>query len=511
MVHPDGMADGSGDNFMANEQLQTGGAATETAFATDDFAALLQKEFKPNDEVRANRIESAVATLAQQALANANVVGADVFSTLDAIRSAIDRKLTEQVNAIIHHEDFQKLESAWRGLHYQVMNTSTGANLKIRVLNIGKDECRKMFRQYRDAAWDQSPLFKRIYESEFGQLGGQPYGAFICDYYFDHSAPDLEVLKGLSKIGAAAHAPIISAAAPGLMGMESWQELSNPRDLGKLFDATDYAAWRTFRDSTDSRYLALTMPRFLGRQTYGAKSEPIEEFDFEEDTQGAHDKHLWVNSAYAMGVRITEAFSTYGWVTRIRGVESGGTVTNLPTAMFPTDDGGVDQKCPTEIAISDRREAELSASGLMALIHRKNTDQATFIGGQTLHKPKAYIDADATANSNLSARLPYIFASARFAHYLKCMVRDWVGGTRTAEQISKDLNSWVNQYVDGQPDSSSEATKARQPLKAAKVEVIPDEENPGYYKGKFLFVPHYQLEGMDVSLSMVSKLPKASG
>ena len=495
---------------MAEQQLDTAAAATETTVAPDDFAALLQKEFKPNDEVRANRIEQAVATLARQALSDSNVMGADVFATLDSIRSAIDKTLTEQVNAIIHNEEFQKLESAWRGLHYLVMNTATSKDLKIRVMNISKEECRKMFRQYRDAAWDQSPLFKKIYEAEFGQLGGQPFGSFVCDYYFDHSAPDLEVMKGFAKVGAAAHAPFISAAGPGLLGMESWQELSNPRDIAKQFDAMDYLAWRTFRDSTDSRYMALTLPRFLGRQTYGAKSEPVEEFDFEEDTNGAHGKHLWLNAAYAMGARITESFSTYGWVTRIRGVESGGTVENLPTAMFPTDDGGVDIKCPTEIAISDRREAELSSAGLMALVHRKNTDQATFIGGQTLHKPKAYIDSAATANSNLSARLPYIFASTRFAHYLKCIVRDWVGGTRTADQMSKDLNTWIHQYVEGQPDSASEAAKAKRPLKEASVEIIPDEENPGYYKGKFLFVPHYQLEGMDVSLSMVSRLPKSS-
>ena len=372
---------------MANEPLQQAGAATGTTYAPDEFSALLQKEFKPTDEARANRIEQAVQTLAQQALADANVIGDDVFLTLDAIRAALDRKLTEQVNKIIHHSEFQQLESAWRGLQYLVMNTSTGKDLKIRVLNIGKDEARKMFRQFRDAAWDQSPLFKKVYELEFGQLGGQPYGALVCDYAFDHSAPDLEVMKGLSKIGAAAHAPVIAAAAPPLMGMESWQELANPRDLGKLFDATDYAAWRSFRETSDSRYLALTMPRFLGRQVYGAKTEPVEEFDFEEDTGGKHDQHLWVNAAYAMGVRITDSFATYGWVTRIRGVELGGTVEGLPTAMFPTDDGGVDMKCPTEIAISDRREAELSKSGLMALIHRKNTDQATFIGGQTVHNP----------------------------------------------------------------------------------------------------------------------------
>jgi type VI secretion system protein ImpC len=400
---------------MAQEMLQTSGEGEAQTVALDDFASLIQKEFKPTDDARASRIELAVQTLAQQALSDANVIGDDVFTTLDAMRAALDKKLTDQVNQIIHHEDFQKMESAWRGLNYMVMNTSTGKDLKIRVLNISKEECRKMFRQFRDAAWDQSPLFKKVYEAEFGQLGGQPYGAFVCDYAFDHSAPDLEVLKGLAKIGGAAHAPIISAAAPGLLGMESWQELANPRDLAKQFDATDYVAWRAFRESPDSRYLALTMPRFLGRPIYGAKTEPVDQFDFEEDVGGGeHDKHLWLNAAYAMGVRITEAFKTYGWCTRIRGVESGGTVEGLPTAAFPTDDGGTDLKCPTEIAISDRREAELSKAGLLALVHRKNTDQATFIGGQTLNQPLAYEDPAASANANLSARLPYLFASCRF-------------------------------------------------------------------------------------------------
>jgi type VI secretion system protein ImpC len=495
---------------MAQEAVQGQVAQPQAQpAALDEFTALLQKEFKPNDDARKGRIEEAVQTLAQQALADAAVIGEDVFSTVDAMRAALDRKLSEQINQVIHHADFQKLESAWRGLHYLVMNSSTGKDLKIRVLNVGKEECRKMFRQYRDAAWDQSPLFKKIYESEFGQLGGQPYGAFICDYNFDHSAPDLEVMKGLAKIGSASHAPFIAAAAPGLFGMESWQELANPRDLAKLFDATDYAGWRSFRSSEDSRYLALTMPRFLGRPIYGAKTEPVDEFDFEEETGGDHDRHLWLNAAYAMGTRINDAFATYGWCTRIRGVESGGTVEGLPTATFPTDEGGLDFKCPTEIAISDRREAELSKAGLMALVHRKNTDQATFIGAQTVHKPAVYENAAATANANLSARLPYIFASCRFAHYLKCMVRDWIGGTREERELERDLSDWVMQYVDGSPELSTEVTKAKLPLKDAKIEVLPDPENPGYYKGKFMFVPHYQLEGMDVSLSMVSRLPKA--
>lgn len=493
-----------------SDMLQEKTAAEAETVTLDDFSALLQKEFRPTSTDRQNRIEQAVRTLAQQALSDTHVVGDDVFATVDAMRAAIDRKLSEQVNKILHHPEFQQLESAWRGLSYLVSNTSTGKDLKIRALDISKEETRKILRQYRDAAWDQSPLFKKIYECEFGQLGGQPYGAFICDYTFDHSGPDVDIMKGLAKIGAAAHAPFVASAGSSLLGMETWQELSRPRDIAKQFEAQDYMAWRSFRDSNDSRYMALTMPRFLGRPIYGANSEPVEDFAFEEETDGgSHDNYLWVNASYALGVRITEAFSTYGWCTRIRGVESGGTVEDLPTAMFPTDDGGVDIKCPTEIAISDRREAELSSAGIMALVHRKNTNQATFIGAQTLHAPKKYEKTEATESAALSARLPYIFASTRFAHYLKCMVRDWIGGSREAPQLTEDLQSWVLQFVDPNPEISGEETKARKPLKAASVQVIPDPENPGYYRGLFHFVPHYQLEGVDVALSMVSRLPKA--
>ena len=493
---------------MASLQTEKAGVALETS--EDDFAALLNKEFKPNTDQKKSRIEQAVQTLAQQALSDANIIGEDIYMTIEGMISALDRKMSEQINKIIHHPEFQQLESAWRGLSYLVMNTSTGKDLKIRVLNISKDETRKMLRQYKDAAWDQSPLFKKVYEAEFGQLGGQPFGSFTCDYYFDNSGPDIEIMKGLSKIGAAAHAPIIAGTSPQMLGMTSWQQLANPRDLGKQFESIDYAGWRAFRDMTDSRYLSLTMPRFLGRPMYGANTNPVDEFAFEEESGGSHDNHLWLNASYALAARITDAFKTYGWCTRIRGGYDNTRNVSSFAAVFPTDDGGLDAKCPTEIAISDRREAELSKSGFMALIHRKNTDHATFIGAQTLHSPKAYEDADATASANLSARLPYIFASCRFAHYLKCMVRDWVGSNREAPQLQRDLQQWILQYVDGSPETSSEETKAKKPLKEASVEIIPDEENPGQYRGVFRFIPHYQFEGMDVSLSMVSRLPSAA-
>lgn len=494
---------------MASGQQQEAGGQAAEATTLDDFSALLQKEFKPKDEEKQSRIEAAVATLAQQALSDAKVIGDDVFATVDAMRAELDRKLSEQMNAVMHHPEFQKLESAWRGLNYLVSKSETSSNLKIRVLNIGKDECYKTFRQYANAAWDQSPLFKKVYEHEFGQLGGEPYGAIVCDYEFDHGAADMTVMKGLAKIGAAAHAPVLAAAGSQLLGMEDWTELADPRDLSTRFDASDYAAWRSFRESDDAKYLALTMPRFLGRPLYDPKENPVEEFYFVEETGGDHNKHLWLNSAYALGARVNAAFKEYGWCTRIRGVESGGTVTDLATATFPTDEGGVDMKCPTEIAISDRREAELSDLGLIALVHRKNTDNATFIGSQTCYRPPSYgTNVDATANAKLASRLPYIFASARFAHYLKCMVRDWVGGSREEAQLQADLSDWVHQYVDAAPESSSEETKARLPLKRAEVKVEPDPENPGYYKSRFLFVPHHQMERMDISVSMVSRLPK---
>lgn len=486
-----------------------GAAAAATELNVDDFSSLLQKEFRPKSDEAKTRVESAVRTLAEQALAGSNLMPGDVIGTIESMISSLDRKLTEQVNQIIHHPEFQALESAWRGLNYLVMNSETASDLKIKVMNVSKDELRRMFSSYRGAAWDQSPLFKRVYEAEFGQLGGHPYGCLVGDYQFSHMPTDVEVLEGMAKISSAAHAPFVSGTSAALFGMDSWQDLSKPRDLGKIFDTPEYAAWRSLRQKDDSRYIALTAPRVLARRPYGAASEPVDEFAFEEDTAGDHEKYSWMNSAYAMAVRINAAFKEFGWCTRIRGVQSGGTVEGLPVAMFPTEDGDTAVKCPTEIAISDRREGELSAAGLIGLIHRKNTDQATFIGAQTLHQPKEYADKGATANARLSARLPYLFTSCRFAHYLKCMVRDWVGGTPTAVQLQNRLQSWVSLYVDQMPDMSSEEQKARKPLKAAGIKIEEDEENPGYYRAAFEFVPHFQMEGMDITLGMTSALRQA--
>ncbi|MFA8385770.1 MAG: type VI secretion system contractile sheath large subunit [Pelagibaca sp.] len=487
-------------------EAQVEGGATETS--DSDFASLLQKEFKPRTDTAKSAVESAVTTLAQQALENANLISEDVLQSLEAMVAEIDRKLSEQVNQIIHHDEYQQLESAWRGLHFLVNNTETDEMLKIRVLNISKKDLHKTVRKFKGTAWDQSPIFKKLYGEEFDQIGGEPYGCLVGDYYFDHTPPDVELLGEMAKIGAAAHAPFLAAAAPSLMNFESWSELANPRDLTKIFQTPEYAGWRSLRESEDSKYIGLAMPKFLGRQPYGAKSNPVEEFAFEEDTgNGDSDKFAWVNAAYGMAFNINRSFKEYGWCSRIRGVESGGTLEGLPTHTFPTDDGGVDMKCPTEVTIGDRREAELAKAGLMPLLHRKNTDNASFIGAQSLHKPAVYEDPDATANANLSARLPYLFATCRFAHYLKCMVRDKVGSFKERADMERWLNNWIIQYVDGSPGSSSERTKSEKPLAAAEVKVQADPENPGYYKSQFFLRPHYQLEGLSVSLRLVSKLP----
>lgn len=481
-------------------------------YAGSEFAALLHKEFKPRSDEAKSAVEVAVQTLAQQALAQTQLIGKDVTQSIMAMIAAIDAKLTEQVNKIIHHPDFQQLESAWRGLHYMVNNTETDENLKIRVLDISKKDLAKTLKKFKGTAWDQSPIFKKIYEQEYGQFGGEPYGAIVGDYFFDQTPADVELLGEMAKIAASAHAPFISGASPTLMQMESWQELANPRDLTKIFLTPEYAAWRSLRESDDSKYIGLCMPRFLARAPYGANTNPVEEFDFEEDTAGAdHSKYSWANAAYAMATNINRSYKMYGWGSRIRGIESGGAVENLPLHTFPSDDGGVDQKCPTEIAISDRREAELSKAGLLSLIHRKNSDFAAFIGAQSLNKPAEYDDPDATANANLAARLPYLFACNRFAHYLKCIVRDKIGSFKGRDEMERWLNKWIMNYVDGDPANSSEITKSKRPLAAAEVVVEEVAGNPGYYTSKFFLKPHYQLEGLTVSLRLVSKLPSAKG
>ncbi len=475
-----------------------------------DFSEQLLSGFTPTSESARHAVSTALCVLAEQAQAHAPLVGDEARQTIEAIVAALDRKIGEQVNEILHHPDFQALEASWRGLHHLVTHTETDERLKIRVLNLSKKELQRTLRKYKGTAWDQSPIFKKIYEEEYGQFGGEPYGCLVGDYCFDHGPLDTELLGEMARIAAAAHAPFITAASPALMQMQSWQELANPRDLSKIFQTPEYAAWRALRESEDSRYIGLAMPRMLARLPYGAATDPVDDFEFEEDVEGGdHQRYVWANAAYAMATNITRSFKLHGWCSRIRGVASGGAVEGLPAHTFPTDDGGVDMKCPTEIAISDRREAELARNGFMPLVHRKNSSLAAFIGAQSLHKPPEYDNPEATANAQLAARLPYLFATCRFAHYLKCIVRDRVGSFAGREEMQSWLGSWISRYVEPNPAMASEEDKSRKPLAAADVVVEEDPANPGYYAAKVFLKPHYQLEGLTVSLRLVARLPAA--
>jgi type VI secretion system protein ImpC len=474
----------------------------------DEFLGLLGGEVGAGPTKRP-LVEKAVRALAQEALRDTVVLSDDVTRTVKAMIAEIDARLTKQVNLILHNERFQQLESAWRGLHYLVNNTETDTMLQIKVLNVSKAEVSKNLEKFRGTGWDQSPLFKKVYAAEFGTMGGNPYGCLVGDFYFDHSPSDVELLGDLAKIGAAAHAPFLTAAAPSLMRMESWQELSNPRDIKGIFKTDDYAAWRSLRASEDSRYLGLAMPRFLARLPYGAKTRPVEEFAFEEETAGGdHSKYTWANAAYAMAVNVTRSFKSFGWCTSIRGYETGGIVQGLPMHTFPSDDGGVDSKCPTEIAIEDRRENELADCGLMPMIHNKGSDEGVFISAQSLQQPQIYNTAEASANSRLSARLPYLFATCRFAHYLKRMVRKKIGSSAPRAKIETDLSNWIKDYVLGNPEDAGDTLRAQKPLAEAEVVLEDVEGNPGWYTAKFKLKPHYQLEGMDISLSLVSRIER---
>lgn len=493
-------------------EQEKAGQAAQATLTTDEFLGLLKPTFKPQTAGASEAIRKAVTTLAGQALQESVVISDDALSTIRAMIEGIDAALTKQINLILHNEKFQKLESAWRGLSHLVTNTESSTTLKLRVLNVSKQEIAKSLGKYKGTNWDQSPFFKQIYEAEYGVIGGQPFGCLVGDYYFDHSPTDVAMLGQISQIAAAAHCPFISAASPTLMGMESWQEIVNPRDLAKIFTTPDYAAWNSLRQSDDSKYIGLTAPRFLARLPYGQKTSPVDEFDFEEDATGGNSaNYVWANSAYAMAANINRSFALYGWCTSIRGVESGGTVENLPVHTFPSDEGGLDVNCPTEVAISDRRDNELSKCGLLPLLHRKNTDTGVFIGGQSLKAPAEYMDPDATASEQLSCRLPYLFAVSRFAHYLKCIVRDKLGSFKEREDMQYFLHTWIQSFVLADPKGANEAQRAMKPLSDAQVIVEEVEGNPGFYSAKFHLRPHFQLEGLTVSLSLVSKLPSVRG
>ncbi|MBY0411467.1 MAG: type VI secretion system contractile sheath large subunit [Burkholderiaceae bacterium] len=420
----------------------------------------------------------------------------------------IDQLLTDQLNAVIHAPQFQALEGSWRGLRDMVFGTETGQTLKLRLLNVSKKDLLKDLETAVDH--DTSVLFKKIYEEEYGTFGGHPYSLLIGDYYFGRHPQDIALLERISRVAAAAHAPFIAAAAPALFDFKSFTELGVPRDLSKTFESAELAAWRSFRESEDSRYVSLVLPSYSARLPYGAKTNPMESFNYEEDVDGSdHSKYLWANAAYQLGLRITDAHAKYGWSTAIRGVEGGGKVDGLPAHAYKTSEGDITLKTPTEVTITDRREKELSDLGFIAIVNSKGSNSATFFGGQTLNKPKVYDKDAANANAALSARLPYILAASRFAHYLKVIARDKVGSFQTQADLTKYLNNWIANYVLVSP-SAPQVMKAKFPLSAARVDVTEIAGKPGSYRAVAFLKPHFQLEDLSASIRLVADLPAAA-
>jgi type VI secretion system protein ImpC len=491
--------------MSANPQAQAGAAAATT---TTQEGSLLDQVLSATKATERSRAEELIKTLTEEALKGTVSWSKNVTQTIKEGIRVIDAALSKQLAAVLHHPDFQKLEGTWRGLNYLVMNSETSANLKIRVLNIPKKE---LFKDVDKAVeFDQSQIFKKLYENEFGTPGGEPYGSLIGDYEFTNHPEDIELLSKMSNVAAAAFCPFISASSPKLFGFESeWGELSKPRDLEKIFEAVEYTKWRSFRESEDSRFVTLVMPRVLSRLPYGADTKPIEEFAFEEVDSGkpvSNDSYTWMNAAYVYGTKLTDAFAKYGWCVAIRGAEGGGKVQGLPAHIFKSDDGDSDLKCPTEVGITDRREAELSKLGFLPLCHYKNTDYAVFFGGQTTQKAKKYDRPEATANAAISARLPYIMATSRIAHYLKVMARDKIGSFMEASDCEQWLNRWIKNYVNSNPNSGQEM-RARFPLAEAKVQVKEIPGKPGSYNAVAWMRPWLQFEELTTSLRMVARIP----
>jgi type VI secretion system protein ImpC len=494
---------------MSGAQAAPGGAATETTEGLN----ILDQVVAATKQTEPDRAQDLVKTLVEQALSGTVTFDKNLTRTFDRAIAAIDRKMSDQLNAIMHAPKFLKLEGSWRGLNHLVMNSETGTSLKIKVLNATK---RDLTRDLTKAVeFDQSQLFKKIYENEFGTPGGEPYGSLIGDYEWSNHPDDVETLRLISNVAAGAFAPFVSAAAAQMFGFDDWSELSKPRDLAKIFETQEYAKWRSFRESDDARFVSLVMPRVIARLPYGAATKPIEEFNYEEapyDSSGAarpmgHHDYCWMNAAYTMGVRMTDAFAKYGFCVAIRGAEGGGKVEGLPNHVFTSDDGDMDAQCPTEIGITDRREFELSNQGFLPLCHYKNTDYAVFFGAQTVQKAKKYDRPEATANAAISARLPYIMASSRFAHFLKVMARDKIGSFQEASDVEIMLNRWIKNYVNANENAGQES-KAKYPLREAKVEVREIPGKPGSYNAVAHLRPWLQMEELTTSMRMVARIPQ---
>jgi len=493
---------------MADAEMEPEVQASEAQETT----SLLDQAITATKQTEPDHARELLQNLTEEALKGTVTWDRNLPATINKAVAGIDELISRQLAAIMHHEKFTKLEGSWRGLNHLVMNSETGSSLKIKVFNASK---KTLFKDLDSAIeFDQSTIFKKLYENEFGSPGGEPYGALIGDYQFTNHPDDIDMLQNMSGVAGAALCPFLTAPSSEFFGFDTWEELSKPRDLESIFESQEYIKWRGFRDSEDSRWCTMVMPRSLARLPYGESTKPVDEFNYQENVLDAdgnasevpHDDYCWMNAAYVMGTTMTAAFAENGWCTAIRGAEGGGKVEGLPMHQFTSDDGDTDVKCPTEVAITDRREAELSKLGFLPLCHYKNTDYSVFFGGQTVQRPKKYDDPDATSNAAISARLPYLMAAGRFSHYLKVMGRDKIGSFMEATDCAQWLNRWIKNYVNANPDTGPEM-KAKYPLAEAKVEVTEVPGSPGSYNAVAYMRPWLQMEELTASMRMVARIP----
>ncbi|TPD96867.1 MULTISPECIES: type VI secretion system contractile sheath large subunit [Pantoea] len=491
---------------MSAEEMQ---AAVTEAVSADYLDQIIDNTQAIRRESDRSKLRSQLDSFLSEVATGAVVVSNDLVGSIEERITVIDALLSAQISKIMQAPAFQKMESSWRGLQ-KLVQSSVTENTKVRVLNCTKKELIRDFKSASD--FDQSVLFKSVYESEYGTFGGEPYSAFVGDFEFDAMPEDLYLLEQISHVAAAAHAPFLTAADAGMFGMNNFQEMPRPRDLGKLFDTSDYIRWRSFRQSDDARYVGLTLPRVIGRLPYGAKTTPVEMFNFEEKIDESREGacYLWINAAYELAGRMISAFEDHGWCAAIRGVEGGGLVKSMPVYNYISHTGEKVLQCPTEVAISDRREKELADLGFIPLVYCKGTDYAAFFAVQSANKPRKYDSNLANANARLSNQLQYIMTTSRFAHYLKSIVRDKVGSFMSRTECQNFLQNWINQYVVGS-DNVGLHIKASHPLREARIEVVDVPGCPGSYRAVAYLRPHFQLEGLTMSLRLVAELPASAG
>ncbi|OED43360.1 EvpB family type VI secretion protein [Endozoicomonas sp. (ex Bugula neritina AB1)] len=492
---------------MSEEQLEESPAAEAPAKAE----SFLDRAISATSQTAPDTTKALLGTLTQQALGGTVVWSKNLTSTIEEAVNALDDKISSQLSQVLHQDKFQKLEGSWRGLNKMIRNSELGPDLKVRILDITRDE---LIEQFEDApAVDRSRFFNMVYQYEFGTAGGEPYGVLLGDYAFSHSDEDVALLRYMGLVAASSHAPFIAGADPRVFEFADFQTLNEGKPVAAGFDSPTYASWNAFRDSDDARYVALTMPRSLSRLPYGAATNPVKGFNYEEfplssDGQRrpqSNDDLTWSNAVFDMGLLINNAFTAYGWCTAIRGLENGGKVENLPNYTYTSEAGDLIQQCPTEINLTDEREKELSDLGFLPLVHYKNANYGVFMGAQTLQRPKEYTDPEATANAAISARLPYIMASSRIAHYLKVMGRDKIGSAMEPVDVEKDLSTWISLYTN--PNAVGNKARAKTPLREAKITVQEQAGRPGCYSAVAYLRPWLQMEELTTSLRMVANIP----